>query len=126
MIKDLVIDIATLENMARRHGISPRAVLEIFTEINAKSIFADQIQSSTPKEDPSVCDHKVLVGNVAVGRITETEGGPVKWYLAELTVHCDACKKPFAFQGLPGGMSFTQPMISPDGIEARLPMKPIS
>lgn len=125
-MRDLIIDIAALEKMAVRHGISPRAVLEIFSEMSEKSLFADQLSDKILKEDPGVCDHKVLVGHVRCGRITEFEGGPVRWYIAELTVHCDGCKKPFAFQGLQTGMSFTQPMVSFDGTEARLPIKPIS
>ena len=125
-MRDLIIDIGALEMMAGRHGISPRAVLEIFNEMSAKSFFADEMADKVPKENPDVCDHKILVGNVRCGRITETEGGAVKWYIAELTVTCDACKRPFVFQGLDAGMSFTKPMVSFEGTEVRLPIKPFS
>lgn len=126
MLRDLVIDIGSLEKMATRHGISPRAVLEIFSEIHAKSVFADEISETVPKENPDVCEHKVLRAEVRTGRITETEGGPVKWYIADVLVHCETCKKPFVFQGFEAGMSFNHPMVSFDGTEARLPIKPIS
>lgn len=67
------------------------------------------------------------MANVQVARIMD-EGVPetelASHYYAEITVHCDECKLPFHFVGLPFGLSPLEPLASPDGLEARMPIAP--
>lgn len=72
------------------------------------------------------CEHEDFLAEVAVQRITETEGGPVKGFYAEVQVWCAKCQEPFVFRGMPIGMAQSEPRMSPDGTEARLPVIPQS
>jgi hypothetical protein len=77
--------------------------------------------------NPVDCKHLNFMANVEVARIME-EGVPetelASHYYAEVTVKCDQCGLPFHFAGLPFGLSPYEPMASPDGLEARMPIKP--
>ena len=45
-------------------------------------------------------------------------------YMCEVRVRCAECQSPFRFSGLPLGASLDRAMMSPDGLEARIPMGP--
>ena len=70
------------------------------------------------------CEHINFEANVAVGRITDGEGGAVKNYVADIHISCKDCHKPFQFIGMPLGVSYEKPMMEVDGLEARLPIAP--
>lgn len=46
--------------------------------------------------------------------------------MLDLTVWCVRCNEKFCFVGLPMGVSFDHPMMSPDGTELRAPLIPMS
>jgi hypothetical protein len=69
------------------------------------------------------CQHETFEARVDVGRIGGGErGDSPEWFVAEVRVRCVNCGEPFAFKGLPCGVSRTAPMVSADGLEARLPL----
>ena len=70
------------------------------------------------------CLHTNFRANVAVSRLTKTEGGPVTGFTADVRIHCEECGMPFVFRGMAMGSSFDRPMVSADGEEARLPIQP--
>lgn len=59
-----------------------------------------------------------------VGRLTETEGGPVTGYAADITIKCRDCGLPFRFRGLAAGSHYAEPRVSADGTELRAPLEP--
>jgi len=70
------------------------------------------------------CAHIDFHANVAVGRLSREENGPITHYRAEVTVRCADCGQQFEFLGLPVGMSAYRPTISLDGLELRVPITP--
>lgn len=76
-------------------------------------------ESSRPQ-----CEHPDFEAWVEVNRLTDTEGGPVTGYSADIKVNCKACRLPFRWVGLPAGLSPGQPMVSVDGLELRVPLAP--
>jgi hypothetical protein len=72
-----------------------------------------------------MCKHESFKSEVKVNRLTETEGGPVTGYLAEIEITCADCFKPFEFIGLPGGLLNGKPTTNVDGNELRVPIKPL-
>jgi hypothetical protein len=70
------------------------------------------------------CEHNVFAVNANIGRLSQTEGGPITHYVAEITVKCDECGMPFEFVGLPLGVSAYRPTVSIDGLELRAPITP--
>lgn len=66
-----------------------------------------------------MCEHKDFEAKVTVNRI-EDKGQ----FAADVLITCLACKKPFRFLGLPGGVSLERPTVSIDATEARLPIAP--
>jgi hypothetical protein len=70
------------------------------------------------------CEHKNFKANVAVGRLTAVEGGPVTGYSADVTVACADCGLPFRFIGLAAGNHYAEPRVSVDGTELRAPIEP--
>lgn len=68
------------------------------------------------------CDHENFEAHVNVGRISETDGGAITHFVAEVTIVCAACRAPFGFRGMPVGMLPEQPTVSPDALEARMPL----
>lgn len=77
--------------------------------------------------NPEVCKHLNFFAQINVARIME-EGVPetelASFYYAEMVIKCTECELPFHFVGLPFGLSPHEPMASPDGLEARMPIKP--
>lgn len=80
--------------------------------------------------DPT-CTHPEFQQYVAVNRIVtgDEPDTPVKAFMADVRIWCadppTGCGRPFQFIGLPYGMSFEQPMASPDGAELRAPVRPV-
>lgn len=72
----------------------------------------------TDKPDPD-CPHDNFKAHVKVNHITDTGK-----YVADVTITCDRCNLPFQFLGLPPGISFKNPTVSLDGLEAQLPIAP--
>ncbi len=70
------------------------------------------------------CLHENFACQCNVGRLTDTEGGPVTHYTVDVTIHCTDCGEPFEFFGLPVGHSSYKPMVSFDGTELRAPIMP--
>ncbi len=73
--------------------------------------------------DPEHCPHENFACRVEVARISNHE--PMSFH-ACVTIQCADCNERFVFQGLPEGMSLNEPMMSPFGHEARLPIRPAS
>lgn len=99
-----------------------------------RSSFGDDAEapspvSSTPAEivglvEPTKCDHPNFVASCRVGRLTDTDGGPVTSYQVDVKVTCDKCGLPFRFRGDRYGSSPHHPTLSADGIELRAPIEP--
>jgi len=70
------------------------------------------------------CQHDQFRADVAVHRLTESDGGPVRCFMADVRIKCMQCGLHFRFMGLPFGMSAAQPMLSADGLELRAPIEP--
>ena len=68
---------------------------------------------------PTPCAHENFSASVAVSRLVDTGR-----FIADVTIKCDQCGQPFQFIGLNPGVSTRDPMVSPDGLEARLPICP--
>lgn len=84
------------------------------------------------ERDPQSCPHLVFHAQVDVGRIGEedTPDGRPKAYVAEIRVQCapapEGCGEPFRFSGVPAGLSYAHPMVSPNEEELRAPIRPAS
>lgn len=75
----------------------------------------------------SWCTHAEFTANAEVQRITDSGQIPiVVSYAADITVRCAHCGEPFAFVGLPGGVSPLQPTVSVGGCTLRAPIRPQS
>lgn len=72
------------------------------------------------------CPHENFDVRVVVNRITDTDGGPVTAYSADVKVNCDDCGEPFRWIGPPAGLSPRDPMVSVDGTELHAPLRPAS
>lgn len=70
------------------------------------------------------CEHLNFEASVRVGRLTETEGGPVTGYTADVGIVCADCRLPFRFVGLPAGLLRDAPTVSADALELRAPLEP--
>jgi hypothetical protein len=70
------------------------------------------------------CAHENFACNVRIGRLSETEGGPIRAYVAYVTVKCVDCGLPFRWLGLPHGLHYAEPRVSADATELRAPLEP--
>lgn len=70
------------------------------------------------------CEHLNFAAQVDVNRLTETIGGPVTRYLADVRIKCADCGLPFEFQGLKLGIDTGGCTMSLDGQEAHLAILP--
>lgn len=70
------------------------------------------------------CEHQNFVANVAVGRLTKDEDGPVTGYVADVRIECADCGRKMQFLGLPTGYDTGAACVSVDGLEARLALCP--
>jgi hypothetical protein len=73
---------------------------------------------------PKNCEHDRFKSLVRVSRLTDTEGGSVTGYIADICIECLECGLPFRFLGSQYGSSPHQPMLSADGLELRAPIEP--
>lgn len=71
------------------------------------------------------CKHENFDCECNVVNVTDGEDGPILYRMLEVKVKCLDCKMPFAFKGLPGGMSPNRAMVSPFGEELRAPIEPL-
>lgn len=72
------------------------------------------------------CPHESFAAEVAVGRITETDDGPVTAYSAEIKVECATCGEKFRFIGVQAGLMPNKPMCSMDEFTLFAPIRPAS
>jgi hypothetical protein len=72
------------------------------------------------------CAHERFKAEVAVGRLTDGELGPVTAYVADVRVSCLDCGEPFCFRGLKAGYDAAGASVSVDGQEAHLALVPSS
>lgn len=72
----------------------------------------------------SRCAHMNFKAKVDVGRLTDTDDGPVTGYTADVTIACADCGLPFRFLGLAAGSHFAEPRVSVDATELRAPLEP--
>lgn len=70
------------------------------------------------------CLHLNFAATVGVGRLTDTEGGPVTGYMAEIRINCAECGKHFQFLGLEPGYDNQGARVSIDGLEANIALCP--
>jgi len=72
----------------------------------------------------NTCEHRHFRSEVGVHRLTDTEGGPVTRYVADIRICCTDCNQPFGFKGLVCGILLDRPTASFDGTELRAPIEP--
>lgn len=86
----------------------------------------DKVDSTNVKiaEAQDKCLHENFQAVTRVGRLSETEGGPIYRYMLEVQVRCAHCFKYFEFIGVPAGHSPMHPMASSSFIELRAPIRP--
>ena len=66
-----------------------------------------------------MCDHHNFSAIVNVQRFEDT-----KQFMAEITVKCVDCGRPFQFMGLDPGLDTQGAKVSVDGLEARIAIFP--
>lgn len=66
-----------------------------------------------------ICKHPAFNASVTVNRLQDTGR-----FMADVRIECAGCKEPFHFKGLAMGYSPTEPMVSVDGLELRVPIAP--
>lgn len=71
------------------------------------------------------CKHNIFQGDVKVGRLIDTDNGPVNGFVAEVRVNCVDCGMPFQWIGLERGLHYGKPTVSADGFELRAPITPL-
>lgn len=69
------------------------------------------------------CEHEDFSAAVAVNRLGD-DGGPIRNYVADITVSCARCGLPFHFVGAPAGLSFYRPMVDVPGTTLHAPIAP--
>ena len=65
------------------------------------------------------CKHEDFAANVAVARLEDSGR-----FMAEITVKCAQCGKPFQFLGLEPGLDLNGARVSLDGLEANIAISP--
>lgn len=71
------------------------------------------------------CTHENFIVEHRVNRLHDENSEEIKDFALDIKIHCKDCLHPFEFLGMQAGLSFSKPMCCPDGLEARLPIKPI-
>lgn len=71
--------------------------------------------------EPKDCPHLDFEAQVAVNRIEDNAT-----FCAEVAIKCKHCKTLFKFLGLPHGVLTGKPSVSFGGVEARLPIAPMT
>ena len=67
----------------------------------------------------SPCKHESFSSEVAIARLEDTGQ-----FLAEITIECAQCHRPFQFLGLSPGLDLRGAAMDLDGLEARLAIVP--
>ena len=83
-------------------------------------------QRTEPIDPDVACEHMDFGSVVEVNRITQSDGGPVIAYSADVKVECAHCGEQFRFIGVPAGLSPAHPTVSVDETELRVPIRPAS
>lgn len=65
------------------------------------------------------CKHMSFEANTVINRLEDTGR-----FMADITIKCTDCGKPFQFLGLEMGLKMNGATVSPDGLEARLAIAP--
>lgn len=71
-----------------------------------------------------MCEHNNFLADVSVGRLSQTDGGPITSYTADIRIRCADCDLPFEFLGLECGFDLQGARVSIDGQEARIALAP--
>jgi hypothetical protein len=66
-----------------------------------------------------MCRHEDFKANVRVARLEDSGR-----FMAEITVRCSQCDKPFQFLGLEPGVDLDGARVSIDGLEANIAIAP--
>lgn len=82
--------------------------------------------STMPADPDLACVHPDFAAEVDVNRLTDTDGGPVVAFTADVRVSCAACGERFRWVGVPAGASGSRPTCSVDEFELRAPIRPAS
>ena len=69
------------------------------------------------------CQHEDFRTEVSILRLSREEGGPVESFRFEAAIHCAQCGVKFRFVGMKAGLSYNEPMVSPDATELRAPIE---
>ena len=69
------------------------------------------------------CLHEHFKTKVQILRLSRAEGSPVESFRFEAQVICAQCKVRFRFVGMKAGLSYSEPMVSPDATELRAPIE---
>ncbi|GAB3156366.1 hypothetical protein GCM10027258_62690 [Amycolatopsis stemonae] len=96
---------------------------------SVRTVRLDQLDDGArpaPADPDKPCPHTVFIGDVQVGRLTETDDGPVIAFSADIKIKCAQCDEPFRFMGLPAGILRSRPAVSIDETELRAPIRPAS
>jgi len=70
------------------------------------------------------CQHLNFEAMCNVGRLTDTDDGPVTGFTIGVQVKCRECGLPFRFIGLAAGNHYAEPRVSIDGTKLRAPIEP--
>jgi hypothetical protein len=70
------------------------------------------------------CVHENFSAHVGVHRLSKVDGGPITGYVAEITVKCVDCGRPFQFLALQPGYDTQGATVSIDGLTANLALAP--
>ncbi len=70
------------------------------------------------------CQHQKFQCDARIGRLSDTDDGPITGYTANIKVTCSDCGLPFRFIGIAAGNHYAEPRVSLDGTELRAPLEP--
>ena len=70
------------------------------------------------------CQHEDFKCVAGIFRLSESDGGVVTGYSAEIKITCVECGLPFRFIGLAAGNHYAEPRVSVDGLELYAPIEP--
>ena len=87
---------------------------------------ADLTPPPAPANPDRACGHPHFTVAADVNRLSNTEGGPINAYMADLRIECAACGERFRFINVRAGISSTEPRCSVDKAELHIPIRPAS
>lgn len=70
------------------------------------------------------CEHEDFSATVGVHRLSDTEGGPITKWSAEVNITCAKCSAEFEFLGLQPGYDSQGARVTLDGKQAILAISP--